>query len=192
MKKSLIAFSLLCSSTAFAQGEGAYLGVLGGVESLSSEVSADAASFGSDGGVAGLYAGYQFPLSHRLLMGLEVDYQDHGSELVQTTESDTSRVELEKGYGINATFSYQYVPNVHLIGRLGLNQMDVATTSQEEDSLKGAMLGVGVAFYNRSNMVFRMEYRYTTYDEAVLFERDDSAADELSSHGFYLGAHYQF
>lgn len=201
MKYKLMLLPLFMMGSAMAQGQGAYLGFKVGAESITSELTGETVTFdsvGKDGGVLGAYVGYQIPFMSESMIALEAEHLNHDFELGYTGADNTQLMEMTTSNSISTLLKTRFNDQTNVYLRLGLAQSKLEFTSGSgdviEDDVKGAIAGFGVEFLNESDMTFRMEYRYTTYDEMDAFVLDDesSLATELNSHSFSIGAHYRF
>ena len=76
MKIKVMALAVIISSNAIAGENGFYLGGKVGVESVKSKMeysTLSVDSFGNEGAIYGIVAGYNFPVSSDMYIGLEAD-----------------------------------------------------------------------------------------------------------------------
>lgn len=201
MKRALLMLPLLFAGNALAQEQGAYLGLKAGMESITTELEDDSLSstnLGQDGTSFGAYLGYQIPFMHSMAIAVEAEHASHDFSLSHTNGDTVQALELSKSNSISTLLKNRFSKHVDLYLRLGVVQAQTEFTPTEgelvEEKIRAAIGGFGVEFKNDSNMTFRMEYRYTSYDEvdAFVLDEDTTLAPELDSHAFSIGAHYRF
>ncbi|MCT2399852.1 porin family protein [Novosphingobium mangrovi (ex Huang et al. 2023)] len=194
LHRSLIACALAFaafSSPAFAQTfDGPYLGVEVGYERLSDDL---------DGGVYGLFAGWDVPVSANWVIGIEgrLAAPDTSFRLTRETGAGTavSSVDVNSQYGIGARIGYLVGKNTLLYGHAGYERFDVDSTivttptppcvqcnptladfSFDEDMVT---LGAGIEHAVTDRVRTRIVY---TYGDGDAFERNRVS----------LGVAYQF
>ena len=201
MKYKLMLLPFFMMGHAMAQGQGAYLGFKAGVESISSELTEENVAFdsiGQDGSVLGGYIGYQIPFMSESKIGLEAERLHHDFRLGYTDAEGTQRMEMTTSNSISTLLKTRFSDQTNVYLRLGIVQSKLEFTSAageiSEENVNAAMGGFGVEFQNETDMTFRMEYRFTAYDEVNAFVLDEEVnlTTELNSHSFSIGAHYRF
>ena len=124
LRKSLIACAMgaaaLSSPAAAEPFEGPYLGAEVGYENYSDDL---------DGGVYGMFAGWDVPLSERWIIGVEARLAAPDASFSSSHDTGTgtavSNVELNSQYGIGARIGHLVTKSTLLYGQVGYEHFDV-------------------------------------------------------------------
>ncbi len=164
--------------------EGAYVGVsLGyGIGNTSSTTVQDVATGNiisdrefddSDGVIFGGFAGYNFPVSDRFLLGAEADIEI-------TTMDDTrailgggvSNVDVRAQTSLRARFAYSfdqalvYATGGLAVGEIAYSAIDAAGSGNSDGAVEiGYTVGFGVDYAFTDRIFARAEYRWTDFGE---------------------------
>lgn len=194
LRKSLAASALAAaafSPSAFAETfDGPYFGVEAGYERLSKDL---------DGGVYGMFAGWNVPVSDRWIIGLEGRMAAPDSSFRHSRNTSTgtaiSALDVNAQYGVGARLGHLVIKNTLIYGQVGYERFDVDATmtrtptppciqcaptvadfSFDEEMLT---LGIGVEHALTDKIRARVVY---TYGDGGTYERNRVS----------LGAVYKF
>lgn len=198
MKIKIMALAVIISSHAIAEENGFYLGGKVGVESVKSKMeysTLSVDSFGSEGAIYGIVAGYNFAVSSVMYIGLEAEYLFHNTEAKFKRGSYGAEISLGDEYGLGLLLGHPYSSNVNVYGRLGVTRAksELKDTDGEkgDDTVTGWHGGFGVEFKNDTPLTFRTEYRYSQYKE-IDYNDGGNGDNKLKSHVVSLSAVYNF
>jgi outer membrane immunogenic protein len=163
------------------------------IEENATLLSSDGMS--ASGAEGGVYGGWGMKLTPTTYAGIEAEYNWSGAEHTTTGGSTTVKIEDADNYGISARLGWLPSSNVMLYGRLGWQRATLdytfsdpggsATFDQDHDGLR---VGLGAEVAISSNLLMRMDYAHTMYDDVSFgganFEPDNDV--------FRIGVGFQF
>lgn len=158
--------------------DGAYVGAYTGyTDNNASAASGTAnAEFDADGWLYGAYAGYGKTFD-KLYLGGEIDLGSADISGKGTVAGLTTRLDTNESYGISARAGYLVTNDALLYGRVGYQRTNYdvsvgtgATKISASDTLDGLRLGGGLEYALTDNVLARVEYNYTDYDETKFHE----------------------
>jgi outer membrane immunogenic protein len=166
----------LIATPAFAQNEdsktGAWMGIVGGVDSVSIAVSGESGS--EEGFVYGLAAGYDVDLGSAVV-GIEAEYSDSSVSESMTdllTAGDRAELNATRDLYLGARIGFQASPAIIVFAKGGytnagveLEYDDGIDSLSDSDELGGFRVGGGVEFQLSDMTFIRTEYRYSDYGE---------------------------
>lgn len=190
---------------------GGYVGVQGGYASGRSTydvLASDAfAPVDPDGWVGGAYAGYNWQLANRLVLGVEVDAMSSnvaGGEILWRGEfpiPESAKVELDWSASLRGRVGYgfdRFLP--YASAGLSIGRYDHVFTSYWQsmirefgDTYVGWTVGAGAEYAFTDNLIGRLEYRYTDFGGSDFPEGDVSAHSvDLDTHDVRAGLSFKF
>lgn len=157
--------------------------------SLSSE------GISASGAEGGLYGGWGMKLTPTTYAGIEAEYNWSGAEHTTTAGSTAVEIEDADNYGISGRLGWLPSSNVMLYGRLGWQRATLDYTFSDpggsaafDQDHDGFRVGLGAEVAMTSNLLMRMDYAHTMYDDVSFgganFEPDNDV--------FRVGVGYQF
>jgi len=193
-----VALAALTAAPALAQSafDGAYVG--GYIGYKDGDAAATAGTTGRDVGYDGFdlgaYAGYGRTFD-RFYLGGEVDlgYSDVDGEA--TVGSLAATAEQDFTYGISARAGFLLSPDILAYGRVGWGQTEFDVTAGSgsfSDEVEGWRYGGGVEVALSNNLLTRVEYTYTDYDEFDFTAGTTSVAVQPDDHAVRVGLAYRF
>ena len=119
MKIKVIALAVIISSNAIAGENGFYLGGNVGVESVKSKMeysTLSVDSFGNEGAIYGIVAGYNFAVSSDMYIGLEAEYIFHNTEAKYKLGSFEEEISFGDEYGLGAvSYTHLTLPTKRIV-----------------------------------------------------------------------------
>jgi outer membrane immunogenic protein len=167
---------------------GGYAGVQGGYGWGDTELSQGGTSgnVDFDGGRFGGFAGYNWTVSPRLVLGVEADIAYDWNEFVQGTEKLKTTVQggvrARAGYAADRALIYA-------AGGWTATQLSYEDTGVSiSDTLNGWTIGAGVDYALTDRVIARAEYRYNDYGSKVV----DTTDVDFNQHIVQVGLGVKF
>lgn len=209
----LFVFSLL-SITSFAAGPaynwtGFYAGLQGSYITGSSDWSFDAGTstdHSLDGGIGGLFFGYNYQFPFNLVVGVTTDIgvgKICGSDSCPNTafdcKSDTTwlgATRFRLGYAINRFLPYIGIGIAYTEIKLTGEEIGTDVEWKAKDTYIGWTPAIGFDFAITNNLLANFEYAYYDFGkektELVYLGSSDPLENKVKFHGFKLGIGWKF
>jgi opacity protein-like surface antigen len=164
---------------------GLYVGVMGGVHNLATELGGERgnggtlqADFGDHGLAGDIFAGAGVNVANWYL-GLEADANLSDADWVHSRflggDGRIFSVDRHEAYGLSAIVGRRFTGGSMFYGRAGATLADFTTfynhsgtITDETHTELGFRFGIGATAPLTSNLAFRMEYDHTTYDDETI------------------------
>lgn len=153
--------------------DGAYVGVFTGYtnDDASAKSGTATADFDADGWLYGAYAGYGQTFG-KIYLGGEAEIGSADLSGSGTVAGLRSKLDANESWGLSARAGYLVNNDVLLYGRAGWQRSNYDVTVgtgtskiKVGDNVDGYRLGTGVEYAVTDNVLARLEYNYTNYDD---------------------------
>jgi len=149
-----------------------------------------------DGFIGGLYAGYNFDLGNKVVLGLESDFiwGDVNKKYKETDEDgevDTYKIK-QKWQGatrVRAGYAFdRFLP--YLAGGVAYSKYE--ESGDKIGTFTGWTIGTGVDYALTDNILLRAEYRYSDFGHKTIKDEDFRSKISAKSNDICLGVAYKF
>ncbi|WP_457606169.1 outer membrane protein [Nitratifractor sp.] len=160
-----------------------------------------------DGGVAGIYAGYNWLLDNGFLFGIEGEWNyvdgDGSGTFVDNTGANTAysakvsqdwdaSLRLRAGMVVNDNYLF-YVTGGAAWAKVGLDVYNGGTKiASDSQTMAGWTIGAGIEMVLTENLHARLQYRYTDYGSDHFSDQRYTGKVDYNAHMVTLGLSYRF